>query len=377
MKCYGMGTLSEFLGDLVVYRNLCPLNHRLPTFADTRDALQLTNLSPPRKSNPEYGPVIYYLLRSARKLRRPQADIKRVIYIGDTEQNDVTAFGSICHAGRWPGMAFVASETDQDTQTEIIQNGNTVVCLANKWSSISEFSDLCQERQFAIDEHTAVLIDIDKTAIGARGRNDHVIDRVRVDAARRSIGAIVGEDFLEQHFLQAYRTLNQPQFHKFTTDNQDYLAYICLILACRLLTLESILDKIRSGELATFTQFLAYVDKHSSKLARHLCIVHNKVRHYVASGDPTPFKEFRRQEYELTVAEMGKLSADSVSVTRLLDEEIVITQELRRMALAYREQGALLFGLSDKPDEASIPNDRLTQTGALPIHQVKTHIVGE
>jgi hypothetical protein len=72
---------------------------------------------------------------------------------------------------------------------------------------------------------------------------------------------------------------------------------------------------------------------------------------------------------------MGWLD-DSAPVSEMLQKEIVITQEVREMALAWREQGVLLFGLSDKPDEASIPRDILAAQGYRAIHQVETHAVG-
>jgi hypothetical protein len=72
---------------------------------------------------------------------------------------------------------------------------------------------------------------------------------------------------------------------------------------------------------------------------------------------------------------MGHLPADA-PVATLLADEIVVTQEVRSMALAWRERGALLFGLSDKPDEASIPTEALATQGYRPIHQTATHAVG-
>ena len=97
---------------------------------------------------------------------------------------------------------------------------------------------------------------------------------------------------------------------------------------------------------------------------------------YVQLGDPTPFKAFRYNEYRTTVERMGTARAGLLPA-QLLDGEIVITQEVREMALAWREQGALLFGLSDKPDEASIPQPDLAGEGYVPIHRVETHSVGE
>jgi hypothetical protein len=73
---------------------------------------------------------------------------------------------------------------------------------------------------------------------------------------------------------------------------------------------------------------------------------------------------------------MGHL-ADGTAVEELLDQEIVLTQEVRETALAWRRQGALLFGLSDKPDEASVPTGELTDQGFVPIHRAGTHVVGE
>jgi hypothetical protein len=73
---------------------------------------------------------------------------------------------------------------------------------------------------------------------------------------------------------------------------------------------------------------------------------------------------------------MGCLD-DQASVEDLLSSEIVITQEVREAALRWQAAGALLFGLSDKPDEASIPTGDLAAQGFLPIHRVETHTVGE
>jgi hypothetical protein len=72
---------------------------------------------------------------------------------------------------------------------------------------------------------------------------------------------------------------------------------------------------------------------------------------------------------------MGHLS-DSTPMAKLLAEEILITQEVRAQALEWRRRGALLFGLSDKPDEAAVPLPELAKQGYQPIHRVPTHVVG-
>ncbi|MGD8627381.1 MAG: hypothetical protein PVJ34_22805, partial [Anaerolineae bacterium] len=60
----------------------------------------------------------------------------------------------------------------------------------------------------------------------------------------------------------------------------------------------------------------------------------------------------------------------------LLASKIVVTQEVRAAAQRWRGQGALLFGLSDKPDEASIPSAELAAGGYRPIHRTPTWAVG-
>jgi hypothetical protein len=72
---------------------------------------------------------------------------------------------------------------------------------------------------------------------------------------------------------------------------------------------------------------------------------------------------------------MGILS-DDAQVATLLSDELVITQEVRELAMDWKARGALLFGLSDKPDEASIPTESLESEGYQSIHRVETHAVG-
>ena len=72
---------------------------------------------------------------------------------------------------------------------------------------------------------------------------------------------------------------------------------------------------------------------------------------------------------------MGQ-SNGKVSMSWLLDNEIVITQEVRDMVLRWKERGALIFGLSDKPDEASLPSTELQEKGFLPLHRVPAWSVG-
>jgi hypothetical protein len=248
--------------------------------------------------------------------------------------------------------------------------------VANRWAELSGFRQYCRDQSFAVDERTAVIVDLDKTALGARGRNDEVIDQARVEAVRQTVGALLGDDFDPDAFQAAYDLLNQLEFHPFTADNQDYLAYICLILGSGVYTLDSVVADVRRGHMRSFQQFVEQVDEEANILPGNLRDIHTGIYGRVLQGDPTPFKAFRRTEYQTTVGRMGKLG-DQAEPAELLAEEIVITEEVRQAALSWRDQGALLFGLSDKPDEASVPTDELAAQGFQAIHRVATHAVGE
>ncbi len=378
MQSYGRTSVQEFLGDFVVFRNLVPVDGRLPSLDDVREEVGVAAGVTPRKSEPAYAHAIVAMLEAARRVDPPGAALERLIYVGDTRMNDGTAFANIATAGGWPGRAFIASEKTEPCPPEIVrvaEDTASALFLADRWADLSQFEQFCEDQDFRIDEHTVILVDLDKTTVGARGRNDHVINRARVEAVQRTVGELLGEDFDEAAFQTAYHALNQSEFHPFTADNQDYLAYICLILGSGLYRFEPLAERVQEQRLKTFGAFIDEVNARSNELHPPLQQIHRRIYQRVEAGDPTPFKAFRYNEYRATVERMGCLD-DNAPVAQLLASEIVITQEVRQAALRWRAAGALLFGLSDKPDEASIPTEELGCEGFLPIHQVETHAVG-
>ncbi|MCI0521704.1 MAG: hypothetical protein L0Z70_15775 [Chloroflexi bacterium] len=373
---YGRAAVSEFLGERIVFRNLNPADERLPRLDELRHALGLGVEAIPRKVDAEYARVIVALLRQAHKVDAPGACIRRLVFIGDTRMLDGEAFDHICRAGGWPGLAFIGAENDRPAAVDITASaGGQTLYLANRWAALPDFGDYAAAHGFPVDEETALVVDLDKTAIGARGRNGHVIDQARVQAVHLTVAGYLGAAFDPAAFQRAYEQLNQPEFHPFTADNQDYLAYICLALGGGVDSLDGLVARVRAGQLATFQQFIQAAAARRGELPAALQSVHDEIYANMQRGDPTPFKPFRRNEYLQTVARLGCVE-DGAAVERMLAEEIVITQEVRALALAWRRRGALLFGLSDKPDEAVFPTAELAAQGCLPLHRVETHAVG-
>jgi hypothetical protein len=367
MKLYGRTTLCEFLGDCVVYRNLEPADPALPGLTAAWREMGLAGPQVPRKAEVAYAQAIVHILRCARP------GLERLLYVGDTRLLDGSAFRHILQVSGWPGRAFIASEARGEPPT-LGREGP--LYLANRWSLVAEFLSQAEAEGLALGPETALVLDLDKTTLGARGRNDGAVDRARVDGVRETVAALLGARFDQAAFERAYGELNQPAYHSFTGDNQDYLAYICLVVGAGMIGFEELLAAVQRGELQDFAAFLARIAPQAESSEPRLAALQREIAGRVAAGDPTPFKAFRRREYLATIARMGQLAEDAGEETRLR-EEILITQEVRQAALAARARGALVFGLSDKPDEASLPTEEAKAQGYQPLHRTPTHAYGE
>ena len=383
------GTIHDLLGDLVVYRNLEPMEGRLrglrgiwsevtnllpmiegrsPTTRGEKVRQRLDAYRIPRKAEPAYAAVVLHLLRQAQQLRS-QRLLKQLIYIGDTRMNDGMTIASL--RAHISVRGFIAAEKLEEPENVEVSEG---VMYANRWRALAGFVDSLKAEGFPLDESTAAIVDLDKTAFAARGRNSQAIDAARVEAVRRTVEEVLGADFDEEGFRAVYDELNQPPYHPFTGDNQDYLTYICLMVAGGVYGFAELLDDLRAGRLRSFADLIEACARRS--IDEGLVPVHQEVYANFRLGDPTPFKSFRYREYEETVKRMDALP-DDADMRKLLTEEIVITREVIDLCRLLAGRGVLLFGLTDKPDEASVPRPELAREGYVPVHRVKMKVVGE
>ena len=373
----GTGSLFDALGDAVAYRSLEPIDGRIPGLTSLRQPLGLEPNRVPRKVESDYGRVVAEMLRAAGAVTTGSAEFKGVVLIGDTEHNDGGAFVNICEALRCPGDAFICDEGP--VASELIpsdRGGGRTLYLANRWRLMGSFEAGLARRGVTIGRGTVVVVDIDKTALGARGRNDRPIDTARAAAVLRTARALRGEAVNRDLLLAAYTHFNQPRFHAFTTDNQDYLAYLAMLVDAGWSSIEKIHEGVEIGRLGSFGDLLRSVSSTADRLPISLRRAHFDVEMAVEIGDPTPFKDFRRAEYRETVDRMkpvGKVE----DIERLLATRITLTAEVWRRVKLWRDRGALLFGLSDKPDEASFPSPELEAEGYQPLHKTRAMVVGE
>jgi hypothetical protein len=366
-------SLYDLFGDLVVYRDLNPVDPRLPRFEAATAEIGLPGTTRPRKHEPSYAQTMAWFLRQARDIERPGTFIEELVYLGDTVLSDSNAFRNLCSAGGWRGWAFIGAEKDE--ALAIAEQDD--IYTANRWTALAPFVSWMLKQGAVLDAHTAVIIDIDKTALGARGRNDGAIDRARVTAIEATVAEALGPAFDAASFRRAYVELNQARYHSFTADNQDYLAYVCLMLGTGISTLEDMLADIAAGRLANTQDLMALVEAQRDRLpSQVLRELHDDIYGRVKAGDPTPFKAFRRREYLETTARMGSLP-DNVPLAQRLLEEICLTQEVMEMGRWFKSRDCLVMALSDKPDEATMPSPEAATQGHLPLHRTATHVVGQ
>ncbi len=368
-------SLAEFLGDAIVYRRLAPLDERLPRYEELARRIGLPPDTPPRKCQPDYARVVACLLRAAAELHDMPGPIERLLLVGDTPGNDVTAFHQLCAETGWPGVAFVGrDDTTQPEVWKVREHGDQIIVTASRWRLLEEIDVFCTGRGFAIDRQTAVIIDIDKTAIGARGRNDEAIDGARIDALQRTFEQFLDTAPTWDACRELYNRLNRPALHHLTADNQDTIAILCLAVEGGLISSEILADDA-SRRFLSLVQLMHATRQPFCRPPTAAREIYHRLREGAHAGVLPEFEAFRRNEYEATVRRMDHLPDDAPREQRMMDE-ITITAEVRDAALRWRDRGAHLLGLSDKPDTASLPTTEMAAAGLRPLHRTEARVLG-
>lgn len=366
-------TLFELTGDFVVYRNLEPFDARVPGLKDAWQAMGLDSAALLRKRDPRYSQAVAWILQRFQELHAPTTALSELLLIGDTLGNDGGAFTQLAAHTGWRGSAFIGSESLAQPAAARWQDA---IYVANRWSGLADWLEELIGQGFALDSRTAVVVDIDKTALGARGRNHQPIDATRLDAMRQTVEEALGAQADIAAVTAIYNELNQPEYHDLTGDNQDYLAYISIMIGADAVDLAWMRGEHAAGRLNAFTDFLALMQTVSTNFMPTLAQIHQQVWTASQAGDPTPFKGFRRNEYLAAVARMGQL-ADDDAVELRQQEEICLTREVWDACQWLQTRGALITSFSDKPDEACAPTSEMAATGLEPIHRTPTHFLGE
>ncbi len=330
---YKRAKLSNIFGEYIVFRELNPVKKELPDFEKIKAALSLKKL--PRKKDKEYAEALSYIFSSIRKF-------EKVFYIGDTLMSDLSV---IKNFARIPGFKVFGVITREGEMNGFELKENFL--MNGRWANLREAITLCEEKIFRIDDKTVLIIDIDKTAIGGRGRNDKAIDKARIDAIRELASEIFGK-VEEERFSDAYRTANRREFFYITEDNQDIISILSFLLYDGTVSV----SEIEGGKFNTVIELLEKSHSKNEKLTHYVM----KVLENIKSGNPTAFPSFRKKEFQKTIARSDFLP-DETPISTLLSEEIMITGEVFDVAEDLKKRGTLVFGVSDKPALSTMPID--------------------
>ncbi|MEZ4869093.1 MAG: hypothetical protein R3C14_47670 [Caldilineaceae bacterium] len=376
LRNFGHAALADLFADFVIYRNLEPLDRKLPGLKSARYKMGLTGDDIPRKFEPEYAKAAMWFAEEAQRLRRGATPLRELLFIGDTLLNDGQCYHNLLKLSGWKGSCFIGADR-MEHASKVDIDEETLLYAANRWLMLGDWAQWLGDQDFHLDQRTVVIVDIDKTALGAKGRNDRVIDKARLEGIYHTMRSVLGDGFDRAAFERQYATLNRAHYHTLTEDNQDYLAYICLVLNTGLVKFDELLSEVENGSLYDFEQFLRWVESRlmsKSGVSEAFRQVHEAVGASLRVGDPTPFKQFRREEFASTVNHMGNVP-DDTPVEEILREEITLTQEVWELSEWLKARGCLLLCLSDKPYEASCPTREMA-ANFLPVHKMSTHRVG-
>ncbi len=364
----GNTSIQDILGENILYRDLNPVSSQFPSFDEIRRKLGLEQRFPPRKLSPDYARIILEYLKS-RDLNLPQ----QILFFGDTPGNDGAVVRNLEKLSSRPVFGFIGKEALAE---KAALSSEPPLFLANRWELIPEFFSQIQKLGFSYDRETGVLVDMDKTLIGARGRNDPIIDQARMEGVKKLIQKTLNEQWHEDHFILIYETFNEPAYHFLTEDNQDYLAFICLMIIAGVWSFEELIEQLVRKNITSFQGFL---NRTASLLQRRpvpaVAPYFEEVFLGVIKGDPTPFKSFRRMEYLATIERIDFLQSENPA--EILQSEITLTQEIVDVISFLKERHFETFWcISDKPPESTFPTADWNRKGFLPLHQKRMKIVG-
>lgn len=344
-------TIFDLTGDAVIYRDLEPCDPALPRLDALRADLGLPPGPPPRKRDAAYAQVILGLARAA-QAARGGPPIHTLAVLGDTE-NDRLLAAHLRSVAPVRSFGFIGEDRPV-AEESIVWDGDTAT--ATRWHLVEPWAAEVVRRggDWA---RSAVLIDIDKTLLGPRGRSDGAIDDARAEGALDVASSFLGPALDVPAFRRIYADLCHKPWHGFTLDNQDYVAATSLLLATGAGDLEALRAEVAAGAAS----FPAFLDAAAGAVRPELRELHAELRSRVAAGDPTPFKAFRRAEFTATLA-------------RMADGRLTLCGVVFDTCKALAEQGALLLAASDKPAESAVPSPEQFAAAVLPLHRTPARV---
>ncbi|NTW03788.1 MAG: hypothetical protein HGA19_21360, partial [Oscillochloris sp.] len=339
--------------DRVFYRDLEPCDPSLPGLSALRERLGIPEGLLPRKREAIYARVARALAEAA-QAQRGGLPLHALVVIGDTENDRLLAQFLSKLPNAPSAYGFIGMDRPVADETLIWEGP---VATATRWSLLHLWASELERRGVRWNR-AALLIDIDKTLLGPRGRGDGAIDDARAEGALVVAEDILGAGLNVAQFRRIYAELCRQEWHGFTLDNQDYVVSATLLIVSGVVSFDRLQADLATGQLPSFLTMLETV---APQVPPPLAALHSELCERVAAGDPTPFKLFRHAEFVATVA-------------RMADGRLTLCRELFSLAERLNAAGALCLATSDKPAESAIPTPAQVEAGIPPLHRAPAQV---
>jgi hypothetical protein len=375
LSCRGTGRIGDLFGRRIILRRM----ERL----DTGEQLFGSATHFARKYQFAYAQVL------SDHIGFHFPDVRCLLYIGNTHQNDGTLIRNLQQLG-WDVSGFIC-EPGLGIQRLWFDN----LLYTDRWTDLV---GLAQKVETKVGRNMLALFDIDKTLWAPSGVHDLPLNKSRIRAMCRLVDEYVSNsDRAVARHARArvewlYGEISTMQYLPLTLDNEDFKATICVFLAlCVVLNrrrfenvdhetgpafleelgqlpprdfLKSVRDYVLSfanpmhGDEENITDFiedtLLAVDSHQYlRYAKKNGILYEKmiedlrgISRETIGTSPVQYPAFRAKELEESLV--------CAAENRDFDERLVLNKPAWDLAVWLRHRGVYLLALSDRPEEATV-----------------------
>jgi hypothetical protein len=374
----GLGNVRDLFDGRIILRRMMRL--------DTRERLLPGNSPLARKYQMSYARAL------SSHIRRRFADVRRIVYVGDTHKNDGGVIRNLQAIEERPVTGFVC-----EPKLEIGRVWFNDVLYTNQWTDLIALSDVVGE---SAGGEVLGIFDIDQTIWAPKGIHEGPLVNSRIVAIESLLDEYVDAESNElrvrtrERVRSIYEELSAARYLSLTLDNEDYKAVVCVALALNLVFDEyrlevtnrelsagyfaelGLLDerliidfmrgkyftdfcRLNSGEFseinidrfirhawstAHMKQYVSYSEAHGINLDRLQSDLEQVFRE-TAGMSSIQYVPFRERELAAVLASVH---------TSIFANQLVINRPVWDFAVWLKRAGASLLALSDRPEESTI-----------------------
>jgi len=330
-------SVRDLFGDFVVLRDLEPRFGTLRGLNAVRNDLGIPDGVTPRKNEPDYARVVVTLLNQLAGTARGAT-----LYVGDTVLSDGNVVRNLAELCSEPVLGFICNPREFGPSGEFALGS---LIFSDSWERLWKLPAAMLASGCALGSIAAGLFDLDHTVYAAKGRDAAPLRLARVEAVRNLLLEALGEARLDLNRMEyMYSRFDHDDYHPYTGDNQDYVVFLTLVACLGLLSPEEMSNRLFQGGMTLGS----LIEEVRTTIQRRRSVedlgavweIVQEIYYNTRSGDQTPFKRFRLEEYLCTRRRM---------VTDTPDGRITLTREVADLIHFLRARNVPVLAVSDRP----------------------------